>query len=87
MTNPLLGLIMFFCIAWYFSWHRFLWLHKKAMPLVFSLTFYSDMDGSYIGTTFPHLYLMTYPSSKPTKPAENYVPRVFGFKLHKGPRW
>lgn len=43
----------------------------------------SNMDGAYIGTTFPHLYLMTYPSSRPAKVTEKYVPRVFGFKLHK----
>ncbi|KAF3323535.1 casein kinase II subunit beta isoform X1 [Carex littledalei] len=43
----------------------------------------SNMDGAYIGTTFPHLYLMSYPSSKPAKASEKYVPRVFGFKLHK----
>ncbi|XP_058102636.1 putative casein kinase II subunit beta-4 isoform X2 [Magnolia sinica] len=46
----------------------------------------SNMDGAYIGTTFPHLYLMTYPSAKPVKPVQNYVPRVFGFKLYKGSR-
>ncbi|XP_068645477.1 putative casein kinase II subunit beta-4 isoform X1 [Aristolochia californica] len=45
----------------------------------------SNMDGVFIGTTFPHLYLMTYPSAKPAKPVQTYVPRVFGFKLHKGP--
>ncbi|XP_072981565.1 putative casein kinase II subunit beta-4 isoform X1 [Typha angustifolia] len=43
----------------------------------------SNMDGSYIGTTFPHLYLMTYPTAKPAKAVQKYVPRVFGFKLHK----
>lgn len=46
----------------------------------------SNMDGSYIGTTFPHLYLMTYPAAKPAKPVQNYTPRVFGFKLHKDSR-
>ena len=40
------------------------------------------MDGAYFGTTFPHLLLMTYPSMKPAKQQEVYVPRVFGFKLH-----
>ncbi|KAK1270495.1 putative casein kinase II subunit beta-4 [Acorus gramineus] len=45
-----------------------------------------DMDGAYIGSTFPHLYLMTYSSSKPAKPVQSYVPRVFGFKLHKSSR-
>ncbi|KAL6905355.1 hypothetical protein ACP4OV_002956 [Aristida adscensionis] len=42
-----------------------------------------DIDGSYFGTTFPHLFLMTYPHLKPQKPSQQYVPRVFGFKLHK----
>ncbi|RWW74660.1 hypothetical protein BHE74_00017391 [Ensete ventricosum] len=44
----------------------------------------SDMDGAYIGTTFPHLYLMTYPSAKSAMTVQHYVPKVFGFKLHKG---
>ncbi|XP_047980370.1 putative casein kinase II subunit beta-4 isoform X2 [Salvia hispanica] len=42
-----------------------------------------NMDGAYFGTTFPHLYLMTYGHLKPQKPVQSYVPRVFGFKLHK----
>ncbi|XP_077250134.1 putative casein kinase II subunit beta-4 isoform X2 [Tasmannia lanceolata] len=46
----------------------------------------SNVDGAYVGTTFSHLYLMTYPSSKPSKPVQTYMPRVFGFKLHKGSR-
>ncbi|KAI3974060.1 hypothetical protein MKX01_026457 [Papaver californicum] len=42
------------------------------------------MDGAYVGTTFSHLYLMTYPLAKPAKPVQSYVPRIFGFKVHKG---
>ncbi|KAL7120911.1 hypothetical protein ACP275_02G150400 [Erythranthe tilingii] len=42
-----------------------------------------NIDGSYFGTTFPHLFLMTYGHLKPQKSTQNYVPRVFGFKLHK----
>ncbi|KAM0830116.1 hypothetical protein ACQ4PT_066419 [Festuca glaucescens] len=42
-----------------------------------------NIDGAYFGTTFPHLFLMTYPHLKPQKPSQQYVPRVFGFKLHK----
>ncbi|KAK9698870.1 hypothetical protein RND81_08G137300 [Saponaria officinalis] len=42
-----------------------------------------NTDGAYFGTTFPHLYLMTYPHLKPQKPSQTYTPRVFGFKLHK----
>ncbi|KAG5413289.1 hypothetical protein IGI04_000856 [Brassica rapa subsp. trilocularis] len=43
----------------------------------------TDIDGAYFGTTFPHLFLMTYGHLKPQKAAQSYVPRVFGFKLHK----
>ncbi|XP_040384094.1 casein kinase II subunit beta-1-like isoform X2 [Oryza brachyantha] len=42
-----------------------------------------NIDGAYFGTTFPHLFLMTYPHLKPQKPSQQYVPKVFGFKLHK----
>ncbi|PWA47113.1 casein kinase II subunit beta-4 [Artemisia annua] len=42
-----------------------------------------NIDGAYFGTTFPHLFLMTYGHLKPQKAAQNYTPRVFGFKLHK----
>ncbi|KAJ3706984.1 hypothetical protein LUZ61_010689 [Rhynchospora tenuis] len=42
-----------------------------------------NVDGAYFGTTFPHLFLMTYSHLKPPKPSQQYVPRVFGFKLHK----
>ncbi|KAM6557380.1 hypothetical protein CsatB_004399 [Cannabis sativa] len=42
-----------------------------------------NIDGAYFGTTFPHLFLMTYGHLKQQKASQNYVPRVFGFKLHK----
>lgn len=42
-----------------------------------------NVDGAYFGTTFPHLFLMTYPHLKPQKPSQSYTQRVFGFKLHK----
>jgi casein kinase II subunit beta len=42
---------------------------------------HGNIDGAYFGTTFPHLFLMTYPQFRPPKPAEKYVPRVFGFKI------
>ncbi|XP_039002091.1 putative casein kinase II subunit beta-4 [Hibiscus syriacus] len=40
-------------------------------------------DGAYVGTTFPHLFQMTYLHLKPQKPMQKYIPRVFGFKIHK----
>ncbi|XWS38670.1 hypothetical protein CRYUN_Cryun19dG0150800 [Craigia yunnanensis] len=42
-----------------------------------------NIDGSYFGTTFPNLFLMTYGHLKPQKASQSYVPRVFGFKVHK----
>ncbi|XP_078439993.1 putative casein kinase II subunit beta-4 isoform X2 [Wolffia australiana] len=42
-----------------------------------------NVDGAYFGTTFPHLFLMTNGHLKPQKPVQSYVPRVFGFKLHR----
>ncbi|KAK4802520.1 hypothetical protein SAY86_000723 [Trapa natans] len=42
-----------------------------------------NTDGAYFGTTFPHLFLMTYGHLKPLNTSQNYVPRVFGFKIHK----
>ncbi|KAI4370327.1 hypothetical protein MLD38_018690 [Melastoma candidum] len=42
-----------------------------------------NVDGAYFGTTFPHLFLMTYGHLKPQKPTTSYIPRVFGFKIHK----
>lgn len=39
------------------------------------------IDGSYWGTTFPHLFLISYPEVKPQRPAQFYTPRVYGFKV------
>mmetsp|Transcript_24707 Transcript_24707/g.57580 ORF Transcript_24707/g.57580 Transcript_24707/m.57580 type:complete len:176 (-) Transcript_24707:83-610(-) len=43
----------------------------------------ANIDGAYFGTTFPHLYLMTHPDMVPTKPTQQYIPRVYGFKIHQ----
>jgi len=40
-------------------------------------------DGAYFGTSFPHLLLATYPELVPMKPVMSYVPRIYGFKIHK----
>ncbi|XP_017638279.1 casein kinase II subunit beta-1 isoform X2 [Gossypium arboreum] len=42
-----------------------------------------DIDGAYFGTTFPNLFLMTHGHLKPQKATQSYVPRVFGYKIHK----
>jgi len=43
----------------------------------------ANIDGAYFGTTFPHLFLMTHPDIIPAKPSQNYIPRVYGFKIHQ----
>lgn len=45
----------------------------------------SGVDGAAFGTTFPHLFLMTFANLVPDPlPADSaYVPRVFGFRLHR----
>ena len=48
----------------------------------------SGVDGSAFGTTFPHLFLMTFSNLVPDPlPADStYVPRIFGFRIHKSAR-
>mmetsp|Transcript_23505 Transcript_23505/g.73560 ORF Transcript_23505/g.73560 Transcript_23505/m.73560 type:complete len:153 (+) Transcript_23505:600-1058(+) len=43
----------------------------------------ASIDGAYFGTTFPHLFLMTFPELAPTRNNQNYVPRVYGFRIHQ----
>ena len=45
----------------------------------------TDIDGAYFGTTFPHIFLMTFPALVPSRPPQTYIPRIFGFKVFKGP--
>lgn len=42
------------------------------------------VDGASFGTTFPHLFLMTFSNLVPDPlPANSsYIPRVFGFRVH-----
>ena len=41
------------------------------------------IDGAFFGTTFPHLFVQTYHELRPPPCSATYVPRVFGFKVHK----
>ena len=43
------------------------------------------VDGAAFGTTFPHLFLMTFNNlvPDPHPPDSAYVPRVFGFRVHR----
>uniref|UniRef100_A0A7S3PDD2 Casein kinase II subunit beta n=1 Tax=Amphora coffeiformis TaxID=265554 RepID=A0A7S3PDD2_9STRA len=45
----------------------------------------TGVDGAAFGTTFPHLFLMTFSNLVPDPlPVESsYVPRVFGFRVHQ----
>ncbi|KAJ8598986.1 hypothetical protein CTAYLR_009462 [Chrysophaeum taylorii] len=49
---------------------------------VFRTNVPDNVDGAYFGTTFAHLFLMTFgfPRGAQDQP---YVPRVFGFRLHR----
>mmetsp|Transcript_23466 Transcript_23466/g.27707 ORF Transcript_23466/g.27707 Transcript_23466/m.27707 type:complete len:368 (+) Transcript_23466:247-1350(+) len=42
------------------------------------------IDGAAFGTTFPHLFLMTFNNLVPDalSPETSYTPRVFGFRVH-----
>lgn len=44
-----------------------------------------DVDGSYFGPTFPHLFFMTFPELRPPVIQSDvpsvYVPRIYGFKV------
>uniref|UniRef100_A0A7S0GAP8 Casein kinase II subunit beta n=1 Tax=Proboscia inermis TaxID=420281 RepID=A0A7S0GAP8_9STRA len=46
------------------------------------------VDGASFGTTFPHLFLMTFSNLVPDGLAADatYVPRVFGFRVHHSAR-
>jgi Casein kinase II regulatory subunit len=48
----------------------------------------AGVDGAAFGTTFPHLFLMTFSNlvPDPLPPNSAYVPRVFGFRVHMSAR-
>lgn len=39
-------------------------------------------DGAFWGTTLPHLLLLGWPELNTEPNAQQYVPRVYGFKVH-----
>eukprot|EP00301_Raphidiophrys_heterophryoidea_P002778 c11287_g1_i1.p1 GENE.c11287_g1_i1~~c11287_g1_i1.p1 ORF type:complete len:314 (+),score=102.86 c11287_g1_i1:44-985(+) len=43
---------------------------------------HGSIDGAYFGTSFPHLFLQTYPELVGSEPTQKYVPRIFGFRVH-----
>mmetsp|Transcript_73999 Transcript_73999/g.198690 ORF Transcript_73999/g.198690 Transcript_73999/m.198690 type:complete len:268 (-) Transcript_73999:203-1006(-) len=41
------------------------------------------LDGAYFGTSFAHLFFLTYQHLVPKSIPQPYVPRLYGFKVHK----
>jgi len=48
----------------------------------------AGVDGAAFGTTFPHLFLMTFSNLVPDPLPQDsaYIPRVFGFRVHMSER-
>jgi casein kinase II subunit beta len=44
------------------------------------------LDGAYFGSSFAHLYFMVFPHLLPTPAPKLYVPKMYGFKVHKSVR-
>jgi len=41
------------------------------------------LDGAYFGTTFAHLFFLTYQQQVPPTMPVPHCPRIYGFKIHK----
>ncbi|CAN8067613.1 unnamed protein product [Agarophyton chilense] len=44
---------------------------------------HNNLDGAFWGTTFPHMFLHSYTTLVPKRNPEHYVPRIYGFKIHR----
>jgi casein kinase II subunit beta len=44
---------------------------------------YKELDGAFFGMSFPQYFLQSYPALMSLDVPVPFVPRVFGFKLHK----
>ncbi|XP_056152263.1 casein kinase II subunit beta-like [Lampris incognitus] len=40
------------------------------------------IDGAYFGSGFPHMRFMAHPEYRPKRPTNQFVPRLYGFKVH-----
>ena len=50
----------------------------------------AGLDGAYFGTTFAHMFLLTYPDLIPRKSSsssatvsDKYIPKIYGFRIHQ----
>eukprot|EP01012_Entosiphon_sulcatum_P034280 TRINITY_DN43456_c0_g1_i1.p1 TRINITY_DN43456_c0_g1~~TRINITY_DN43456_c0_g1_i1.p1 ORF type:complete len:294 (-),score=25.13 TRINITY_DN43456_c0_g1_i1:14-826(-) len=43
---------------------------------------HKNLDGAFWGTTFPHLFLMTFPDHIVPKAKFTYTPKIYGFRVH-----
>lgn len=50
--------------------------------LFFPASYVRVCDGAFWGTTLPHLLLLGWPELRMAPNKSQYVPRVFGFKVH-----
>lgn len=67
---PVLSLFQVFC--------------PRCGDLYFPSGYVRACDGAFWGTTLPHLLLLGWPELKTSPNPSEYVPRVFGFKVHTG---
>ncbi|KAJ4457149.1 putative Casein kinase II subunit beta-1 [Paratrimastix pyriformis] len=44
---------------------------------------YLSLDGAYFGASFPHLFFQQFPELIPTKATNEFIPKIFGFRIHK----
>ncbi|XP_049842179.1 casein kinase II subunit beta-like isoform X1 [Schistocerca gregaria] len=45
-------------------------------------TRHHKVDGAFFGTSFPQMVFMVHPECRPPKPTQQFVPRLYGFKIH-----
>lgn len=45
-----------------------------------------DIDGAYFGRSFAPFFMIIFPDLVPPQPISNFIPTVFGYRLHKSCR-
>ncbi|GME89488.1 unnamed protein product [Ambrosiozyma monospora] len=44
---------------------------------------HAAIDGAFFGTSFPAMFLQTYPEYVPSHNVDIYTPKIFGFQIHE----